>query len=106
MKNIIRSVTVFGGCCAGLLALPQMGNCQNFYFDANAGVSIADDVKLNRFLVPTHGTKLELDPGPRIAVAGGYNVNEFLGVQLETGYIFNDVKSVNHGGSIDASLSH
>ncbi len=106
MKNIIRSLAVVGGCCVGLFALPHVGRSQNFYFDANAGVSLADDVKLNRFLVPTRGAKLELDPGPRLAVAGGYNINEFVGAQIETGYIFNDVRGVNRGGSMDASLSH
>ncbi|HEY0551457.1 MAG TPA: porin family protein [Verrucomicrobiae bacterium] len=92
--------------CLGLFALADVGHSQGFYFDASAGVAFAHDVDLRQFLVSTPHTKLELDPGPRLSVAGGYNFNSYLGVQLETGFIANNVKGVSSGGDIDAALAH
>src|SRR4051794_37680074 len=106
MKNTFRSLALVGGCCLGLFAWAEVGHSQGFYFNANAGVSLADDVDIHRFLVPTRGAKVELDPGARLSVAGGYNFCDYLGAQLETGFIFNNVKNVTGGGNIDASLSH
>ena len=106
MKNTLRSLALVGGCCFGLLAWPDVGHSQGFYLNGNAGVSLADKVDLHRFLVSTPGAKLDLDPGPRLSVAGGYNFCEYFAVQIETGYIYNNVKGVTGGGDIDASLSH
>lgn len=106
MKITSRLLALIGGCCFGLLALPQAGHSQGFYLDANAGVALADKVDLRQFLVATPGTKLKFDPGARLSVAGGYNFNEYIGAQLETGFIVNHVKGVSGGGDIDAALSH
>src|ERR1051325_2803110 len=93
------------GCLLGLFAFPELARSQNFYLDADAGVALARDVNLHRFVVPTPGAKLKLDPGARLSVAAGYNINDYIGAQLETGFIYNNVKSVS-GGSIDAGLAH
>ena len=106
MKIISRSFVLLGACSIALFVLPQAGRGQGFYFNANAGVSFAEKVDLREFLVSTPGTKLEFDPGPRLALAGGYNFNSFIGVQLETGFIANNVKGVSGGGDIDAALAH
>jgi opacity protein-like surface antigen len=106
MKSICRSAILVGACCLGLLVLPEVAHSQGFYLDANAGLSFAEKVALHEFLVPTPGTKLRLDPGSRLSVAGGYNFNEYIGAQIESGFIFNDVKGVTGGGDIDASLGH
>lgn len=92
MQNTIRSFAVVAGCCLGWLVLPNVGRGQNFYFDAQAGVSLADDLKLSRFVAATPGSKLKLDPGPRLSVAGGYHFNDYIGAQLETGFIANEVE--------------
>lgn len=105
MKHTIRSLALVGVGCAALLGWPQPGHGQNFYLDANAGVALADDVKLRRFLVPTPGAELELDPGSRLSVAGGYNFCEYFGLQLETGFIFDNIKNMG-GGDDDATLAH
>jgi opacity protein-like surface antigen len=106
MKKTIRTFALVGAGCLGLLACPQMGHGQGFYFNASAGASIAEDVDLKQFLVQTPGVKMKLDVGPQFSAAGGYNFNEYIGAQLETGFIYNEVSSVSGGGSIDASLSH
>ena len=54
------------GLCSGHmmrplgLVLPQVGRGQNFYVGADAGVAIAEDVKLKQFILPTSGAKLKL----------------------------------------------
>jgi opacity protein-like surface antigen len=106
MKTIIRSFAVVAGCCLGLLALPRVTVAQGWYLNADAGVAIANDVKVSHFITPTPGMKFELDPGPRLDIAGGYNFNDFLGVQLETGFIVNNVNGLSTGGDIDAVVSH
>jgi opacity protein-like surface antigen len=105
MKQTVRSLVLVSVCGAGLFAWANVSHGQNFYLDAHAGVSIADDVSLRRFLVPTPGAELELDPGPRLSVAGGYNFCEYFGVQLETGFIYNNIKNLG-GGDDDAGLAH
>jgi hypothetical protein len=101
MKTHIRSLALVVGCCLGWLGLPQSGCSQGFYFDAHAGASIAEDVKINHFLVPTPGAKLKLDVGPQVRVAGGYHFNDYVGVQLESGFIYNQAQNLP-----DSSLSH
>lgn len=102
MKHTIRTLGLVGTCCTALLGLPQLGQSQNFYVDANAGVALADDVDLRQFLVSTRGTELDLDPGARLSVAGGYNFCPTFGIQLETGFIHNSVD----GSDGDMSFGH
>ena len=98
MKITTRSFAFVGGCCLGLLAFPQLGRSQGFYLNANAGVALAQDVDLDRFVVSTPGEKLKLDPGPQFSVAGGYRFNDWLAVQAETGFMANRVKNLNNDG--------
>lgn len=86
-------------------ALAGSAPAQSFYFDANLGPALADDVSIRQFVVRTPGAEAELDPGVRLSVAGGYNINQFLGVQLETGFIHNEIDRMG-GRGVDASLGH
>lgn len=97
---------MLGGCCLGLLILPQTGRAQGFYLQGDVGVALAEDTELKEFLIPTPGWKMKLNTGARLSLAGGYHFNDYLGVQLETGYIYNDVKSISLMGSYDAAVSH
>jgi len=106
MKTTLRSLALVAGCGLGLLAFPQLGRSQGFYLNGNAGVSIAEDVDLDRFLISTPGAKLKLDPGPQFSVAGGYNINAWLGVQAETGFMVNRIKNLGRSGDDDNYLSH
>lgn len=98
MKTTIRSLALVGGCGLSLLAFPQTGRSQGFYLNANAGVALAQDVDLDRFIVSTPGAKLKLDPGPQFSVAGGYHFNSWLAVQAETGFMVNRVDNLNNDG--------
>lgn len=104
MQNIIRGLVVGG--CLSLLTLAQVGRAQNFYMTADAGVAMAKDVKLKQFILPTPGAKLRLHDGARLSLAGGYHFNDFLGVQIESGIMVNDVRSVGGGQNFDATVSH
>ncbi len=101
MKNTFRSCALVGGCALGLLAFPQLGHSQGFYLNANAGVAFAQDVDLDRFLVSTPGAELKLDPGSQFNVAAGYNFNQWLGVQAETGFMVNRIDNLNSHGYDD-----
>ena len=100
MKILIHSLGLVGGCCLGLLAWPHTAQGQNFYLNADGGLALADDVEISEFVVPARGTEVKLDPGARFSVAGGYHFNDFVGAQIETGFIYNDIEN------IDASLAH
>jgi opacity protein-like surface antigen len=104
MNLNLTSVRVAAGCCLALLTSPVVAQDKErgFYFDANVGVALAEDVELKSFIVPTRGVDLELDPGPRLSVAGGYNFCSYFGLQAETGFIFNEID----GSDGDAVLSH
>ena len=106
MNKSVRSFLLVAAGSLAIAVSTQPGHSQNFYFDADMGVALADDVNLRQFVVPTPGVKLELDPGVRLSVAGGYNFNDFVGVQLETGIIHNEIDGTTSGGNIDASIGH
>jgi opacity protein-like surface antigen len=101
MNLNLSTVRVAAGCCFALLTLPAVAQDRGFYFNADAGVALADDVSVESFL-GARGGDLELDPGMRLSVAGGYNFCEYFGLQAETGFIFNSID----GSDGDAALSH
>src|SRR6185436_4406528 len=84
---------------AGVLMAGQARAAHGFYLNAGAGVSLAEDVKLKEFFGPA-GNHLDFDAGVRFSVSGGYNFNDYIGLEGETGWIYNDIQHV------DASLSH
>lgn len=105
----LREAIGMGALVMAALAMPARAEESGFYFSADAGVALADQVDLKKFGVPLSGVKVKFDPGVRWSVGGGYNFNEYVGIGLETGFIYNNVKSVTSGGDsadIDASLSH
>jgi opacity protein-like surface antigen len=106
MKMTALSMACVAGVCLGVTFLPGTAQGQGFYLNADMGVALGDDVKLRQFIVPLSGVDLELDPGVRVSVAGGYNFNDYVGVQLETGLIHHEVDGVNGAGNIDASVGH
>ena len=106
----LTGVIGMGALVMAALAMPARGEGSGPYFNADAGVALADDVALKRFGVPVSGVKVKFDTGFRVSVGGGYNFNEYIGVGLETGFIYNSVDMLKgSGGSssdIDSSLSH
>ena len=106
MKTPSRLLALALTCALSLLAGPALAQSRGFYLNADAGAALADDVDLKRFVTPTPGAKMKLETGGRFSVAGGYNFNDYFGAQVETGFIFNDVKSVSGTSYFDAAVGH
>ena len=108
MKNYIRLTGMIGVCAAIVTTLPAPAADQEkgFYVNAAAGASLADSVDLKAYFGSTPGVKMDFDTGFSFGVAGGYNFNQFLSAELETGYIGNTIKTVTGAGSFDGSLDH
>jgi opacity protein-like surface antigen len=67
-----------------LMAMPQVKAAeQGPYLNVDAGVNFVHDISI-------FGTEIEMDPGFRVGIAPGFNVNNFFGVQFETGFIYNE----------------
>lgn len=93
----------------GLLSLPlspARGEDVGFYFTGGIGPAVAQDVELKQFLGGGGGgAKVVLDPGFHFMAAGGYNFTRWAGVEMQTGYIGNNIDRIG-GASADAFLSH
>lgn len=100
MRENIRSWARVGAGCVCLMAWPSLARSQGFYLNAEGGVALADQINLKRFFGPAGGTQLDFDTGARFGASGGWNFNPFVGIEGETGFIYNSFKDV------DASLSH
>jgi opacity protein-like surface antigen len=106
MKKLIHSLALAGSCGVGLLAMPHMAQGQNFYVTGDVGPAFSEDVKLHRFLVRTPGAEIRLDPGARLSLAGGYAFNDFFAVQVESGFIVNDIRRMGGNNRVDGALLH
>ena len=106
MKTTLRSLALVSGGCLGLWVWTDAALSQGFYVNGGVGAAIAEDVDLRKFVTRTPGARIELDPGARLSVAGGYNFNDYLGVQAETGFIYNNIKDITGTGGVDGSLAH
>ena len=83
---------------------PAAGQETGFYFTGGIGPAIAQDVDLKDFLGATGGD-VELDPGVHLGVAGGYNFTRWLGVEMESGFMMNNIDRIGDT-SPDATLTH
>jgi opacity protein-like surface antigen len=85
------------------LAFPILASAQNpgpngagTYARLEAGVAIVEDIEGFVDDTVTHiDFDLELDPGVRVDFAPGYNFCHYFGVELNTGFIWNSLDSLN-----------
>ena len=78
-----------------------------FYVKADAGPALATDVRLAEFYGPTiSGSEIELKPGIRLGLRGGYGLTDWMDAEVETGMIANEVDSITGATEDDATLSH
>jgi opacity protein-like surface antigen len=75
------SMAIFVACVfvALVLTVPAHAADEGWYLDFGAGGNM-----------PT--AEYHADPGFRLSAAGGYNFNRWLGLELETGFLYNSVK--------------
>lgn len=74
------------------------------YLSIDAGVNIVNDIDFDAF---GGSATLELDPGFRGSVAGGYRFTPMIAAELETGFLFNSVDQISGPGgsaSIDDTV--
>ena len=76
------------------------------YFRGGIGPALAHETDIKEFLGPTSGLKVKYDPGLRVSVAGGYQFCRFFSGELETGVIYNSIKSITTSPDTDASVGH
>lgn len=77
---------------------------KGFYFSAGGGAALAEDVDVESF--PGLGSgDVELDTGVHLGVSGGYNFNRWIGAEIETGYIGNEIDKISSVAA-DGTLSH
>jgi opacity protein-like surface antigen len=99
MKNRWRNTLVTLSALAAIGVPGHHAAAQGFQISAHGGAALADDVKVERFLVPV-GRNARLETGGRVGVTAGYNFTKFIGAEIETGLIANEFRD------LDASLAH
>ena len=103
--NLTQVGLLAGALLAGtqVQSQAQNGDVAGPYLSIGAGINIANNVETT-VTDPTFGSNtgdLELDPGFRASIAGGFHFSPMLAVELETGFLYNEVD-----GSDDVALSH
>jgi opacity protein-like surface antigen len=93
-RHTLRIDLFVGALCVWSCTQSGAADPGPYYVSFGAGVNIANDVDLKG------GGTAEFDPGFRVSVAGGYHFTPMISAEIETGYLFNDVKDAG-----DASLS-
>lgn len=78
----------------------QTGPQTRWYFKADAGGVVTEDVKIKEFLGATDIGKYEFDTGVRFDMGVGYHFTPWFSAEAETGVLYN---SIRHQG--DSSLS-
>jgi len=81
----------------------EMGDT-GIYFRGGIGPALAHETDVKEFLGPSSGLKVKYDPGVRVSVAGGYQFCRYFSAELETGVIYNSIKSITTSPDTDASL--
>lgn len=83
----------WAACGVAVAALPVGGEEQpGFYAGADVGGTIAEDRSLKEFPDAPPGGEVELRPGARLSLNGGYRFNRWVSLGLETGLMVNTIK--------------
>lgn len=82
------------------------GVAQGFYFRGGIGPEISQRTAVNEFFGPVSGIKVKYDPGFRISAAAGYMFCNYFSAELESGVLYNSIKSITGSPDTDASLSN
>jgi OmpA-OmpF porin, OOP family len=109
MKKLFR--ILFPGVAAALaLNLAPLARAQGtgFYVKGDVGGNITEDIDVESFFGENvSGVKLEMDPGLRGGIVGGFQVTDWFATELELGFMVNEVSSVKGGGFVnDATISN
>lgn len=86
---------------AGILGLASASAAEprdsSMYFKFDAGANFVQDTDGSRKApaTPTVLFESEFDPGFRVGLGAGYNLNRYLGLELESGFLYNEIKDTD-----------
>src|SRR4030095_8039313 len=95
----MKYYVLLGVLCATCVYAQHPGRIEpRPYVRGDLGFAIMEemDVKLDPTFAPgTRGhVSMDLDPGMRFSVAGGAMFGDFFGLELETGFMYNEIDSI------------
>jgi len=96
MKQFI-SKFLKAGCGCVLLCAAASGYGQNtgFYVKGDLGGNLTHDIDVEEFLgANLSGARIELDPGLRAGIGGGYQFVDWASAEVEVGFMGNYIKSM------------
>ena len=76
------------------------------YFRGGIGPEIANGTDVREFFGPSSGIKVEYDTGLRISAAGGYQFCAYFSAEVESGILYNSIRSITGSPSTDAGLAN
>src|SRR5215470_2560651 len=98
MKNNIRTFVLVSVLSTLGFSAIHTSYCEEpgFYIKGDLGGQWSHDIRLREFLGEpiAPGSKVELDPGVRVGVAGGYQFTPWFALEAETGLFGNEIRSV------------
>ena len=92
--------------CAGLsllMAPLATGQESLVYFRGGIGPALTQETDMTEFFGPT-SQRVKFDAGVRLNLAGGFQVADWVAVELETGFLANSIKSISGSGNPDADV--
>ena len=100
MKYYILAGLLFGTCA---LAQPERIQPRG-YVRGDIGPALTEDSEAS-FFPGVGSVKLDLDPGMRFSVAGGAEFGDYFALELETGWIINEIESITGFDDVDGWIS-
>jgi OOP family OmpA-OmpF porin len=105
MKITPVSLSIVSTLCVAFLLPGQAFAAENrFYLAADLGGTYAKDVELRSFFGQTTSPDriIELDPGLRLGIRGGYGITDWLAAEIETGVSANNIESISGPDVVEA----
>jgi opacity protein-like surface antigen len=105
-RNLFCLFGVFSA--AALLSVVQVRGQggPGIYFRSGLGGALARETDVNEVFGPVSGVKVKYDPGLRVSVAGGFQFCSYFSAEVESGIIYNSIKSITGSPEPDASLAN
>lgn len=101
LKQLIQ-LAVFAGLSL-LAARSAFAQGSPVYFRGGIGPALTERTDMTEFFGPT-SQRVKFDPGVRLSLAGGFQVADWVAVEIETGVLANSIESISGSGNPDAGL--
>jgi len=112
MQKMIRWLKLVAVVCGLALFSASSGVAQNtrFYVKGGVGPAFTQPTSLKEFdTTQLSGVRVKFDPGVQFRFVGGFQITDWLATELESGFTFNDIKSITgateaHGSLVNAPV--